>query len=74
MTKKRIHWPATEIELGQAGYTWDGGSKPCTGRTCNAHIEWWKTPAGKPMPMHRLADGTLQPHWADCPDAKTFRR
>lgn len=61
-------FPKTEIELEQAGYEYEGSGK-C--RACGQEIAWYRTPAGKRMP---LEEGTLEPHWAKCPNAKDFRR
>lgn len=41
---------------------------------CGAAIEWWATPRGKKMPFFVQKDGTLIPHWSNCPNAADFRR
>jgi hypothetical protein len=78
--------PLTSDQLKAAGYVYDNDG---TCRGCGAPIEWWITPAGKKMPMSiiRAADravgikammkdsGDLRvSHFADCPEAKNFRR
>jgi hypothetical protein len=48
-----------------------------TCRGCSAPMEWWKTPHGYSAPfVVRLVDGVekVLPHWADCPEAKKFRK
>jgi hypothetical protein len=64
-------WPyETPEELTAAGYTFWNKSR-CSGPTCGAEIEWWKTPAGKSMP---LDPDTLEPHFSSCLDAAKFRK
>jgi hypothetical protein len=63
-------FPKTETELAAAGYVFENTSK-CNGQTCGATIAWYRTPAGKRMP---LDEGTLEPHWGTCPDRDTFTR
>ena len=61
-------FPKTEQELEAAGYEYEGTGK-C--RDCAVEIAWYRTPAGKRMP---LEEGTLEPHWAKCPGAERFRK
>jgi len=63
-----VPFPKTETELNQAGYRFYKTGK-CRG--CGAAIEWWDTPKGKLMP---LDEGTLEPHWSTCPNAKDFKK
>lgn len=58
-----------------------GGHGTC--RSCKAHIVWFKTDAGKNMPIDASSvestDITLDlarhvPHWSTCPDAQRFRK
>jgi hypothetical protein len=62
-------FPKTEDELARAGYEYEGTRK-CSGPHCEQQIAWYRTPKGKRIPLN---EGTLEPHWAKCPDAKTFR-
>jgi len=61
-------FPKTEMELEAAGYVFEGSGR-C--RACNQEIAWYRTPAGKRMP---LDEGTLEPHWAACTDPELFRK
>jgi hypothetical protein len=72
----RITYPATDEQLKAGGYTPPKGpARPCTGRRCEALIEWWTTPKGKPIPMSRNTEGNaVQPHFADCVDRRDFKR
>ena len=72
--------PNNSNDLKKAGYEYDGEG---TCRGCGAPIEWWITPAGKKMPLSTKSIGTLatgdwrqvlEPHWAVCPEADSFRR
>jgi len=61
-------FPKTHKGLVDAGYIKQKSGR-CRG--CGAAIEWWKNSAtGKFMP---LDPGTLEPHWATCPDAEKFK-
>ena len=61
--------PETEQSLAQKGYKFIRTAK-CRGENCGQEIEFWETPKGKPQPRD---PGTLEPHWATCPNAKDFR-
>ena len=63
-------FPRTDEELARAGYEYEGTSR-CNGLNCRKEIAWYRTPAGKRIP---LDEGTLEPHWSTCPDAKEFRK
>jgi hypothetical protein len=63
-------FPRTEEELARAGYEYEGTSK-CSGPNCRKDIAWYRTPKGKRIP---LDEGTLEPHWSTCVDAKEFRK
>jgi hypothetical protein len=64
-------WPyKTDSELTAAGYKFDRMGT-CSGANCRAAIEWWYTPNNRPMPID---PGTMQPHWATCPDADRFKK
>lgn len=75
----KIKWPATSDELKKAGYVYDTDGV-CRG--CQSPIEWWITPAGKKMPISVQKAGDVLfnsaevrvSHFANCPEAKTFRR
>lgn len=62
-----MQFPKTDTELKAQGYQFDNTAK-CRG--CNAEIEWWVTPKSKKIP---LDPGTMEPHWATCPNADDFR-
>lgn len=62
-------FPKTEDELAKAGYEYEGTRK-CSGPTCDVLLAWYRTPNGKRIP---LEEGTLEPHFAKCPDVKRFR-
>lgn len=59
----------TDADLVAAGYKFDNRGR-CKGEQCQAEIEWWITPKGRPIPID---PGTMQPHWATCPDRSQFR-
>lgn len=61
-------FPKTETELAEQGYTFEGTAK-CRGENCGAEINWYKTPAGKRIPL----DPDLTPHFKTCPNAGSFR-
>ncbi len=61
-------FPQTEKELVLAGYRFEKLSI-CQG--CRRDIEWWRTPAGKLMPLNL---GTVVPHWSTCLKADQFRK
>lgn len=61
-------FPKTEEELKEAGYEF-GNRSHCRG--CGAEIEWWTTPRDKRIP---LDPGTMEAHWATCPNAGDFRK
>lgn len=75
----KINWPATSDELKKAGYEYDNDGV-CRG--CLSPIEWWLTPDGKRMPIsvqkanNVLFDSSEKriSHFANCPEAKSFRR
>ena len=64
-----MSFPKTEDELAKAGYTYEG-TRECSGPTCHQQIAWYRTPKGKRIP---LEEGTLEPHFANCPDVERFR-
>jgi len=74
-----IKFPATSDQLKAAGYEYDSDS---TCRGCGAFMEFWITPNGKKMPISIVKVGDplktsaelRQPHFSDCPEAKSFRR
>ena len=59
-------FPKTEVELKEQGYRFVSQGK-CRG--CHADIEWWDTPKNKLIP---LDPGTMEPHWATCPNRDEF--
>lgn len=63
-----MNFPRNETELKEQGYVYDNSSR-C--RACKAEIAWYRTPKGKMIP---LDEGTLEPHWSTCPNAKDFRK
>jgi hypothetical protein len=74
------NWPATREQLITSGYNLPpiGMTVTCNGETCTARIAWASTPSGRMMPLTvtpRPGQPTLyNPHFADCPNAKDFRR
>jgi hypothetical protein len=64
-------FPDNIADLKAAGYVFDNDSH-C--RSCGASIEWWITPKGKKMPMDVQLDGSCESHWANCPDAKDWKK
>jgi hypothetical protein len=66
--------PKTRKALLAAGYRFSSNAL-CKG--CEAHIEWWTTPAGNNMPMSaHLVEGCeeLISHFVDCKNREQFRR
>jgi len=64
-------WPYnTPEDLKEAGYKLSGSGR-CRGQNCGAMIEWWKTPQDHNIPID---PDTMQPHWATCPNSKSFKR
>lgn len=61
-------FPKTSKEMDEQGYEFTGSGK-C--RDCGAELDWYRTPAGKSIPMNA---GLLEPHWATCPHADRFRK
>lgn len=66
-----IRWPATDDELKRAGYVDTFRAKTCG---CGKPMCWYKTPAGKWIPLSMLDRLHWTPHWAVCTNAKLFRR
>ena len=65
-------FPKNLDELRKAGYKFVF-ARACAG--CGKHIEFWKTPAGRMLPMEiESFNGIVTPHWATCPKAKDFKR
>lgn len=63
-------FPKTEGELAAQGYRYMKTER-CKGKTCTATLAWYLTPKGHWIP---LEEGTLEPHFANCPDIKDFRK
>lgn len=68
--KRTIRDPQTQLELERAGYRFFASG---TCRACPARIEWFGTPKQNNIPMHRLGDDRLIPHFIDCPARAEFR-
>jgi hypothetical protein len=64
-------FPETIQELIKAGYHYDSDAN-CRG--CGVRIEWYITPSGKKMPLDVDPEGNCCPHFANCPDAESFRK
>lgn len=60
----------TDQDLRDAGYIYESRRR-CYGQNCKQEIEMWRTPAGNLIPID---PGTMQPHWASCPDRDRFRK
>lgn len=74
--KGLMKFPATLHELEANGYK-PQGKDHCLGKTCSALIHWFKTPAGKNMPLSQRAGEPgliLEPHFLSCPNASDFRK
>jgi len=69
-----MNWPMTEPDLVVNRYVFHFAVR-CKGRTCSALLKWYRTPAGKWMPVSQVAGkpDLWEPHWASCPDAKDFK-
>lgn len=67
-----LPFPTTIEQLKAGGYVFQE-HKPCSGKTCTAQIEFWKTPKGKFMPFDVDVAGNVVAHWANCPDSASFR-
>jgi len=70
---KDRHW----LETHDYEFQWRG---ICRGENCRREIEWWRTPAGRNIPLEQVrikpglvAPNTLEPHWSRCPNEKEFR-
>lgn len=61
-------FPTTAKEMTAQGYEFTGSGK-C--RDCGAELDWYRTPAGKSIPMNA---GLIEPHWSTCPNTEAFRR
>lgn len=68
-----MSFPATLAALEAEGYKRQYYTR-CRG--CNAPMEWWKTPAGKMLPMEVMSapDAPAISHFANCPKAAQFRK
>lgn len=66
--------PDKRGDLISFGYSKLNDSR-CSG--CGADVEWWETPRKKKMPFVVSTQNgieVLTPHWADCPNAASFRK
>ena len=65
--------PKSRSEMAPLDYRF-AGSGQC--KHCAAHIEWWKTPAGKNAPYNPMPElnSAAVSHFATCPRAAEFRR
>lgn len=77
MQERKTDWPASGEELRARGYK-PNGRKRCK---CGAEIVFARTPRGEALPLVEVArpltapEGKyFQPHFADCPLAKRFRK
>lgn len=66
-------FPKDSNELKAAGWEFDNDAV-CRG--CGEDIEWWRTPAKKPMPFNPMKSGTDKAitHFATCSEADSFRK
>ena len=62
-------FPKTEAELTAAGYVFKNRAR-CKGSECGKEILWYETPKHRMVP---LDPGTLEVHWATCPNSPNFR-
>ncbi|MCI0659025.1 MAG: hypothetical protein L0170_18380 [Acidobacteria bacterium] len=65
--------PNNDAQLREEGYSYNFTSL-CRAESCKAKLEFWHTPKGKNLPFDRKSDGTLEPHFASCPEAQKFRK
>lgn len=76
LVKRNLHqtgWPKSKQELIERGYQLTGSGE-CSG--CGKHIEWWRTPNGRPAPYDPMPQLTsaANSHFATCTRANTFRK
>jgi hypothetical protein len=66
------YFPKTLEELQRDNYRFlESG----TCRGCGRVVGWWRTPAGKRMPIDPPGpDGTLETHFATCPKSAQFSK
>lgn len=66
-------FPATREAMEAEGYL-RGCYSRCRG--CNRPMEFWRTPAGKMIPMDPMdqPDSEAVSHFATCPNATQFRK
>jgi hypothetical protein len=65
--------PPTWTELEEAGYVWQSRT---TCKLCGKEIEWWRSPAGRWIPVERVQEvhGARMVHTMLCPNADQFQR
>ncbi len=71
-----MKFPASKAELEAGGYKHTGTAR-CQGSACQTWIYWYKTPAGKAMPLSKKINEpgeVFEPHFLVCINAKEFRR
>lgn len=68
-------FPKTNGEMLMRGYEPSSGSNAKC-RSCQAPIEFWKTPTGKTIPMNLMPtpETPAIAHWATCKHAAEFRK
>lgn len=66
-------FPKDADALKAAGYVFDNYA---TCRGCGDDVEWYKTPAGKSIPMNPMPTGgsLAITHFSTCVEADSFRR
>lgn len=67
--ENQMAFPKNSDELKAAGYIF---SNDATCRACGDEIEWWETPAGKPMPFNPMTQGSSLAiaHFKTCSDKR----
>jgi hypothetical protein len=65
-----MNWPATREQLREAGYIDAQRSKFCS---CGEACFWYRTAAGKWIPLSFALDGRFVPHHASCANVKNYR-
>lgn len=69
-------WPRSRTELESKGWSFERRGR-CSGKTCLATIEWWRSPAGRWIPLEqtfKTDPNMLVAHHVMCPDVADFKQ
>jgi hypothetical protein len=69
--RPRRFFPAMDQALADAGYICQHKAKWCD---CGVCAIWFKTPAGKWIPLEKIPDGRWEPHHANCKNVRAYRQ